>query len=98
MRISDWSSDVCSSDLLAVAVDAEEPGIQIRALGGREGAASPDQAVDGPDQLGIALARIVVPDGKIGGVGGNGVARHQIDGDQGKIGRASGRERECQYV
>src|SRR3546814_7580580 len=30
MRISDWSSDVCSSDLLRLAVSAVDPGIEVR--------------------------------------------------------------------
>src|SRR3546814_4452096 len=36
MRISDWSSDVCSSDLVDVALLAEQPGIgELRGRGGK---------------------------------------------------------------
>src|SRR3546814_15804708 len=28
MRISDWSSDVCSSDLEVVALDLQQPGVE----------------------------------------------------------------------
>src|SRR3546814_1782970 len=77
MRISDWSSDVCSSDL---EVAEAEDG---RAVG------------DNGDE--IALGRIVIGGGRIGGDGADG------DGDAGgvseaQIGRASWRERVCQYV
>src|SRR3546814_10556157 len=36
MRISDWSSDVCSSDLVGVGEDAVQPRLEVRSL--REGA------------------------------------------------------------
>src|SRR3546814_20865046 len=38
MRISDWSSDVCSSDLLAVRLDARRPGSGDELLGRRQAA------------------------------------------------------------
>src|SRR3546814_5903617 len=64
MRISDWSSDVCSSDLI---------GVERRRLhawiGGRKAAADIDD-----------------------------VDRHRRRDDRGKSGRASCRERVCQYV
>src|SRR3546814_5528888 len=77
MRISDWSSDVCSSDLGVQALDrvhesegaqaplrraGAAPGVRASSLPGAEG--SPEHAV---------------PDGR-------------------EIGRASRRERVCQYV
>src|SRR3546814_20504594 len=46
MRISDWSSDVCSSDLLAV--DAEYPGEL--AAAGKIGARGEPSALDIPEQ------------------------------------------------
>src|SRR3546814_14393730 len=42
MRISDWSSDVCSSDLLRVIAGLEAPGAGSVAIGGA--------AVDPPDR------------------------------------------------
>src|SRR3546814_14885661 len=85
MRISDWSSDVCSSDLqMAVAAEID-----------------------------VKLQRADA-DGQRGGEGGQGVFRRQAAGaamafkiegmgcragqHRGKIGRASCRERVCQYV
>src|SRR3546814_1541636 len=87
MRISDWSSDVCSSDLgmsqpgLAAAERADDVG-QWPDIGQFEPFAAP-----GP--------------GQVEGDGGRHGLRHQpgqrADGG-GKIGRASCRERVCQYV
>src|SRR3546814_9471656 len=71
MRISDWSSDVCSSDLL-------------RRLGGLVG-----EALDLRRDDGEALARLPRPRRLDRGVEGEKV---------GQIGRASCRERVCQYV
>src|SRR3546814_9787081 len=47
MRISDWSSDVCSSDLLVVAHAAAVGGQHVHRLGGvhRRAAAEADQTV-----------------------------------------------------
>src|SRR3546814_8100524 len=68
MRISDWSSDVCSSDLRAAGGLGREEIEQLRA-----------RADVGAVQLGVAAA----------------AAAH---GDEAEIGRASCRERVCQYV
>src|SRR3546814_17007592 len=86
MRISDWSSDVCSSDLLAKRRGARVVGL----AGGTEkcqyvvkqlgfDACVDRRADDWKSQLEIAT-----PDG--------------IDVNFEKIGRASCRERVCQYV
>src|SRR3546814_7264546 len=85
MRISDWSSDVCSSDLAplepgeagAVLAERGEPCLQI---------------VRGPDGLLQFLHRIVG--------GEHALVRGDIGKllGRGKIGRASCRERVCQYV
>src|SRR3546814_6361737 len=76
MRISDWSSDVCSSDLL---------GQHLRTLVLQAG----DVAVEVPgiavEQEGEIVGRCML----------RGIAGHGI---QQKIGRASCRERVCQYV
>src|SRR3546814_10090749 len=78
MRISDWSSDVCSSDLKdSLAAQSGQAVLQIIA---------------------------VEPDGKILGrimLGGDTEGRHDIAGGKDaadQIGRASCRERVCQYV
>src|SRR3546814_8481070 len=59
MRISDWSSDVCSSDLLAI-LDAD---IQLR----RDVGAHPEEEVelvDGGDiAVGLAVARVQIDPG-----------------------------------
>src|SRR3546814_9673506 len=84
MRISDWSSDVCSSDLLAAdrqrPRDAEIVDVGI--------AARVEQDVG---RLEVAMHHAL------------GMGRGQALGDlprqaQRKIGRASCRERVCQYV
>src|SRR3546814_14100508 len=89
MRISDWSSDVCSSDLRAAWLanrDARaRPDRELQSR--REGNRRRRRAVERPpldppapgDQARLA-------------VGGEAVARDQ------EIGRASCRERVCQYV
>src|SRR3546814_6299815 len=70
MRISDWSSDVCSSDLT------------------ESGAADDDQVQD------LQHPRAA------GSQGGFGLHQEESGGQtgQGEIGRASCRERVCQYV
>src|SRR3546814_16703654 len=83
MRISDWSSDVCSSDLLAIqslAGAATEGGIAARSdrfagKAGRQEGAVPRMAV-------VDRATEIQP-------------RHPA---RREIGRASCRERVCQYV
>src|SRR3546814_3282883 len=80
MRISDWSSDVCSSDLVGVAVDLVErqpvlPRIERLRRHKRR------QAGNRLGVIGAELRRLVEP-----------------GGGQIEIGRASCRERVCQYV
>src|SRR3546814_5852686 len=80
MRISDWSSDVCSSDLGNQSRLAAE---QMRSTGNVE-----DQPVGGVERDERRVARAALRDPvEPCGVGG-GV----------EIGRASWRERVCQYV
>src|SRR3546814_4422174 len=69
MRISDWSSDVCSSDLLQLAVSAVADAHRLGALIARE-----------PGKLDLGEAPLA------------GEPIHD------QIGRASCRERVCQYV
>src|SRR3546814_16778486 len=83
MRISDWSSDVCSSDLLA-------PGFPERAaIGGVALRILRDGLCPGPDCRVQALVYSSSPlvQGRAG----------RIDAQM-EIGRASCRERVCQYV
>src|SRR3546814_1810913 len=79
MRISDWSSDVCSSDLSIAMLDASRPlgdgaGLQLRAM------ASLDPL------MGKRGYPILFASGET------------ANGEPLKIGRASCRERVCQYV
>src|SRR3546814_11475779 len=95
MRISDWSSDVCSSDLGEgedLAAEAElEAGEAALALGVEAAEVEPLRAarlqdLDGaPEQQVVRLAGAPLVAGPGGGVGG-----------AGEIGRASGRDRGCQ--
>src|SRR3546814_20477352 len=84
MRISDWSSDVCSSDLLAVKAMEEELVLAYvdGALAGCLFAAPRGDA--------LYLGKIAVRPG----LQGRGLARRLLA----QIGRASCRERVCQYV
>src|SRR3546814_2337550 len=71
MRISDWSSDVCSSDLADTVLVVHPDGLSQIESGGRE-------VKSGPSAIGEVKS---------------------IDlGDRVEIGRASCRERVCQYV
>src|SRR3546814_4753060 len=85
VRISDWSSDVCSSDLLAVLDDgvlawlADDPG---------DGRPNAGLVVDA--DAATAIDTLCVPSQ-------TGAFAAAID-ELGQIGRASCRERVCQYV
>src|SRR3546814_8321386 len=67
MRISDWSSDVCSSDLVAVGAVADAPTLATGDASGEEGATVPldIQAtltdIDGTEALSITVSG--VPEG-----------------------------------
>src|SRR3546814_6113591 len=88
MRISDWSSDVCSSDLLAdlvaLPIDDHRPLADRLATGDGEADALGDRAV-GELALDPGRAR-------------EAAFGFAPLGDSEKIGRASCRERVCQYV
>src|SRR3546814_5314990 len=88
MRISDWSSDVCSSDLdRARSGDADHQGREPAKLGGHA-AGEGDGPISGASERGFIrppIAQIVAGDGD------------QVDW-VGEIGRASCRERAGQYV
>src|SRR3546814_7989611 len=92
LRISDWSSDVCSSDLSAVAWKA--------AIERRDGPSClvfsrqnlPHQARDEAQLQAIARGGYVLKDSK----GAPGVILIATGSEE--IGRAACRERVCQYV
>src|SRR3546814_2178742 len=86
MRISDWSSDVCSSDLGAKALNAfivETPELALAAA----------KAADADRAAGTLKALSGVPIGMKDLFATNGVQTTAA-----KIGSASCRERVCQYV
>src|SRR3546814_2157383 len=84
MRISDWSSDVCSSDLDGASVhDAS--------------AISPDHAVTTEPLLLRGIEVLRGPSALLYGGSAIGGAINLLD-DKVQIGRASCRERVCQYV
>src|SRR3546814_7562298 len=103
MRISDWSSDVCSSDLRAIAVMAHRGHEEF--LADREGRR---QRVEKGGAAGIAAVPpaprrgassefpIALVDRQIGGSRGGGW--HPIAPFVSEFGRASVRERGCQSV
>src|SRR3546814_6275899 len=99
MRISDWSSDVCSSDLGhgvrgARALDG--------GLAGVAAGAGPGQAVAGdrgtvrlgaaPVDLDLGVAGVGADRGRRAG------AAPDVEADLAQLGRAAGRERVCQSV
>src|SRR3546814_18829985 len=90
MRISDWSSDVCSSDLTLIRASAEdesEPAKLMERVNNR-------LAENNPNLMFVTLI-IAVLDLETGEL------NWTSDGHLPpcvKIGRASGRERGCQYV
>src|SRR3546814_2830428 len=80
MRISDWSSDVCSSDLAAAAMKLLS-GLALTYLEGFNAAVEDEERCVGEMHFTSACRFIE--------------ARRE---DSGQIGRASCRERVCQYV
>src|SRR3546814_19055360 len=98
MRISDWSSDVCSSDLAGVEEGPEEGGEEHH-LGGDEEDHPVAQAE--LDDLGVMtlvdrLLDDVAPPDEHRRPAHQAAGHQQPGGDE--IGRASCRERVCQYV
>src|SRR3546814_18479550 len=104
MRISDWSSDVCSSDLIPANADGR---VDLQALKARLG---PDVAavmITNPNTCGLFerdmkyIADAVHKAGAFvscAGANFNYIVGRVRPGDLCKIGRASGRDRVCQYL
>src|SRR3546814_1998341 len=97
MRISDWSSDVCSSDLKTseVAAAAEQSAVAMREAA--QTAAGLIQAIED------ARNEVEVPAGVATRAGSQAseavkVSQALSDHVEAKIGRASCRARVCQYV
>src|SRR3546814_18236529 len=112
MRISDWSSDVCSSDLIGGVQPAAQPDLDHAGIGrnprkreeggggGRLKKADLVIAV-GIEHLGKHFGERLVLDqstGKANAPVETDKMRAGVDMDLVQIGRASCRERVCQYV
>src|SRR3546814_4436615 len=97
MRISDWSSDVCSSDLAALARDQQDAAVGgrlDRALGANVGEVGHREDVHDAPRVLRVRADVLAADG-LAHAAARAVASHDV---LGKNGRASWRERVCQYV
>src|SRR3546814_16086051 len=115
MRISDWSSDVCSSDLDRGRTRPRIPlavghGLDCPRAGRRDGG-DPAHAARAADRYARAYRDFAAADLGRGGARAQPRLSRQGRADQralvpdgparsdrGEIGRASGTERECQYV
>src|SRR3546814_20601632 len=112
MRISDWSSDVCSSDLLGLGIATEVDAVDVGTLARIHGEGDVDgmvfivwlrHAVD----VGEGITFVTQAPGDQFGRGGHQLAREHLallhqqqrcDLVFREIGRASCRERGCPYV
>src|SRR3546814_13586508 len=100
MRISDWSSDVCSSDLLEAAREAYEALVALSRMpgngpgaAGRVADAAFNLITDLCESDGLSAAQIIYDE-----LTGLSVANDHDPAIRLEIGRASCRERVCQYV
>src|SRR3546814_20805449 len=105
MRISDWSSDVCSSDLAEDGVDQQQPVIADIIAAHGETVARQIAAVGQVDAPGVDQRRALVGgesgDAALLAAAEDGARRVEFEASgagPGKIGRATCRERGCQYV
>src|SRR3546814_15265197 len=108
MRISDWSSDVCSSDLMAIVVVdprrtmtaeaadlhlALKPGTDVALFNGLLAHLAASQASDGA----FIAQHTAGLDAALAALDGAGLAETAAVTGLPEIGRASCRERVCQY-
>src|SRR3546814_12966154 len=102
MRISDWSSDVCSSDLSFVGYAVEKRVAKDPSRFGKgaiEGIASPESANNAAAQTAfIPTLTLGIPGSSVMAVMMGALLIHGIAPGPQQIGRASCRERVCQYV
>src|SRR3546814_17384345 len=94
MRISDWSSDVCSSDLAAAKQTHHAPELQRRPRLDDNSAAQTDIAGIEHGGLPRRDRPLILGERQREGIVGNAFQ----DTGRIEIGRTSGRERVCQYV
>src|SRR3546814_5780564 len=99
MRISDWSSDVCSSDLGVPVADVDDPDVLLCGLLRHVQLQLAAVALDGDDhQAGPEPDDVVVPLEGCGAVRVlAGLELRAEPQDSHQIGRESCRERGCQY-
>src|SRR3546814_17150211 len=106
MRISDWSSDVCSSDLAGVDPLAERDAAYGGGSGRQDAGADRGPQFDDGDsdrsraafyRQGCGRDREWRPDVALD-AGSPGDRRRAVVAGSNEIGRESGRERGCQYV
>src|SRR3546814_17543825 len=92
MRISDWSSDVCSSDRPLAGDCGHGVFLRVENANRRRGAA----AIAAPAGAAAEQAVVTGTEGEVGQPLALGIPRAAVDARQ--IGRASCRERVCPYV
>src|SRR3546814_8058648 len=101
MRISDWSSDVCSSDLDSILRTGQEPQRSI-SLRSAQGTSMPRQLISSgsPFEAQVGYSRAVVQGDWcfVAGTTGTDPETKAMPESVVEIGRASCRERVCQYV
>src|SRR3546814_15865406 len=113
MRISEWSSDVCSSDLADAARPDTETTVPAQAPAADASATAPvaaDAAAGASDQTAdIGIAEVIVTARRkseslqdvpqtVNAVSNETLQKLNIQKFEDEIGRASCRERVCQYV
>src|SRR3546814_11148297 len=97
VRISDWSSDVCSSDLLVLLADQVRGG-NLQIIEEQFGRRMVEHRADGADRQAVALRLAHVDEQHAHPVGGLGTILARGGAAEEEIGRASWRGRVCQYV
>src|SRR3546814_20913477 len=101
MRISDWSSDVCSSDLGKIVIGEHGAGGKFRQKSERFTLHCRDHAVPTSDWASFArfCRHRIMPLQRVrDGAANLGDISKVVLASASKIGRASWRERVCQYV